>query len=326
MERVNNKKVLYNVLLKYKTLIAFLVLFAIASIVYDGFLTSVNMFNFLRQSSFEGILAISMTYVILTGCVDLSVGAITALSCVLTACFINILGENVPFFVPLVIVLAIGAVFGLLNGVLVARLKIPAFIATFAVMMIARGINYVISDSKPVSIKYLSSAFVGITTKSFLFIPVPAWILIIFVIISALISKYSGYGRKIYAVGGNSESAFMMGVNETRIRISVFLINGISSGFVGYLLASRLQTGMSTACNGWEMNAIAAVAVGGTQLAGGRGSFWGTLIGVYLIQTISSMINLQGNLDAWWQTIITGMILLAVAVVQVKLDNKKIKL
>jgi ribose transport system permease protein len=300
-------------------LLMVIALFILASIVYDRFLTVSNLTNLIRQASMMGLIALGMTFVILTGGIDLSVGSMLALAGLLAAYFSK--GSFiVAFFLPLLI----GSAFGLVNGLIITKMNIIPMIATLAMQMGIRGIAYIISDVKTfsvdpngVSLRYLGQGY-------FLGIPIPAIIFILCFIASVIIANKTPFGRSVYAVGGNATAARLMGLKVKKTTTICYVISGGLSALAGVILAGRLGAGQAVAGMGWEMNAIAAVAIGGTYFTGGKGKFSGTFIAVIFMYLLSNIVNLQGNINAWWQQIITGFMLLVVVVIHSLTKKKKI--
>jgi ribose transport system permease protein len=313
-----NFKIPIKILKNQGALVAFILLFVFASLKYDRFLTFINFSNISRQVSMIGLVAVGMTFVIITGGIDLSVGSILAVAGVLAANFSssNIL---IAIFVPVLV----SAVFGFINGVVITKMKIVPFIATLAMMMAARGIAYISTGEESVRVEQLSSTFTQLARGFILGIPIPTIIFIVVVVIAAFLSKYSKFGRQVYAVGGNEEAAKMMGLNVDRVKTLAYTISGALSGLAGVILTSRLGAGQPVAGEGWELTAIASTVIGGTLLSGGVGKFSGTFFGVLIIGTIRNIINMQGNINTWWQNIIMGAILLIVVVVQSQVTKTK---
>lgn len=299
-------------------LITFALLFLVASIRYEEFLSILNISNVLRQVSMIGLIAVGMTFVILIGGIDLSVGSIVAVAGVLAA---NLSGTNVvlAILVPVIV----GIILGFINGFIVTKMKVAPFIATLAMMMGARGIAYISTGEVSVRVNKLSSGFTELARGYVFGIPIPALIFIAVVIIAAFVSKYTSFGRHIYAVGGNEEAAKMMGLDVHRIKILAYTINGMLSAFAGVILTSRLGAGQPVAGEGWEMTVIASVVIGGTLLSGGVGKFSGTFFGVLIIGMLTNIFNMQGNINTWWQNVMMGVLLLVVVIVQSQITSKK---
>lgn len=301
-------------------IVAFIVLVIIASIRYSEFMTYGNITNVLRQSSMIGLISIGMTFVILTGGIDLSVGAMVAFCGVLVAMM-----SGAGLFVMILIPVFICTVLGVVNGLIVTKMKIAPFIATLGMMMAIRGMNLVLTNGVSVRVSEdVIDTYQVIARNFFLGIPIPVWIVIITLLAAMYISKYTKYGRHIYAVGGNEEASVMMGLNVDWVKIRAYMFSGLLAGIAGVIFAARLGAGQPVGCDGWEMTAIAATAIGGTQLNGGKGKVFGTIIGVLIIGIITNILNLQGNVNSWWQGIITGLLLLSVVIIQSQAIRDKI--
>jgi len=286
---------------------------------HKTFLTQTNIFNVLRQSSSNLMLACGMTMVIILGGIDLSVGSIIAMSGVFAAG--AVVWGGMPEIVGILIGILSGLLFGLFNGFIIAKTKIPPFIVTLASMNIAKGIAQVFSGGKPIRCmtdpwKFLGAGYVG---------PIPTPVITMFVvfIIAVILLNNTKIGRHIYAVGGNDTAAKYSGINTAKVKFVVFAFSGVMAGLAGVTIASRLYSGTCTSGDGAEMDAIAAVVVGGTSMAGGSGKLGGTLIGVLIIGILNNGLNLMG-INSNWQYIVKGaVILLAVYVDFLRSTAKK---
>ena len=272
---------------------------------HNTFLTRTNIFNVLRQSASNLMLACGMTMVIILGGIDLSVGSIIAMSGVFAAG--AVVWGGMPEIVGIVIGILSGLVFGLFNGFIIANTKIPPFIVTLASMNIAKGIAQVYSGGKPIRCmtdpwKFLGAGYVGP-------IPTPVITMFIVFIIAVLLLNHTKIGRHIYAVGGNDTAAAFSGINIAKVKFVVFAFSGCMAGLAGVTIASRLYSGTCTSGDGAEMDAIAAVVVGGTSMAGGSGKLGGTLIGVLIIGILNNGLNLMG-INSNWQYIVKGVVIL----------------
>ena len=281
------------------------------------FLTPKNMFNILRQNASNLFLATGMTMVIILGGIDLSVGSVIALSGVVAAgCVVNF---GLPEAVGFIAAIAVGALVGLFNGFIICKTDIPPFIVTLASMNITKGIALVLTGGAPIRcmeplFKWPGAGYIGP-------FPVPAVLMIIIFIIAVFMVNKTQLGRHIYAVGGNAQAAKFSGINVEKVKFIVYTYTGIMAGIAGVIIASRLYSGQPTAGDGAEMDAIAAVVVGGTSMSGGSGTLGGTLIGVLIIGILNNGLNLMG-VDSNWQYIVKGLvILLAVYVDWIR--NKK---
>lgn len=299
---------------KRSALLALVIIFILATIRYDRFFTGANLYNLLRQNSMIGLIAVAMTMVILTGGIDLSVGAICSMISVMSAFLSFTENPFIIIFVPLII----GTLFGFINGTVIAKMGVAPIISSLGVQLIARGISLVMTSGETMHIQGSAKQWLpGIAKIAVGPFPLIFLIFLAFAIIFIYVLAFSKFGRQIYAVGGNEEAARMMGVRVDYIKIAVYTISGFASALAGLILVSRAGTGQPVACNGWEMDAIAAVAIGGTSLAGGSGKIETTIYGVFILAIIGNIINLQGNVNAWWQQIITGLLLIIVLMVQV---------
>ena len=271
----------------------------------QSFPTQRNVFNVLRQISTNMLLACGMTMVIILGGIDLSVGSIIALTGVLAAGCVS--RYNLPIPVAFSVGILIGVVFGIFNGVVVSKTTIPPFIVTLATMNIARGLSGVYTGGSPVRVvskawQWLGAGYIGP-------FPVPGIIMIIVFIISLLILNNTKMGRHIYAVGGNTVAAQFSGIKVSNVKFFVYLYSGLMAGIAGVILASRMYSGQPTAGEGAEMDAIAAVVVGGTSMSGGSGKLGGTLIGALIIGVLNNGLNLM-NVNSFWQTVLKGVVIL----------------
>lgn len=298
---------------KNGALFAMLLMLLVASLAYEEFFTLYNITNVLRQNTMMGLIALGMTFVILTGGIDLSVGSIVALAAVMTAKLSN---ESTEFWAILIpIILGLGV--GLLNGVLITGLNIVPFIATLAVQMAVRG--YVLIFTNELSIPLNpDSQCISYLGRGYLFdvLPVPVLIFAVMAAVLLIISKRSSFGRSIFAIGGNVEAAKMMGLKVKTGTALAYIITGLLTGISGVILAGRLAAGQPMSGNGWEMDIVASVAIGGTLLSGGVGGVDKTIYGVIIIGLIKNIINLQGDVSSYWQKIIMGAILLIVIILQ----------
>lgn len=291
---------------KYGVYIALLVLIVVMTIASPSFLNITNIFNILKQNAVYGVLAVGMTFVIVTGGIDLSVGSIVAI----TACFATKLaqdGTTLPVGVAMLVGLLVGLACGVFSGFFIAYTGVPAFIATLATQQIARGIVYVFTDGRPItgvsdSYKYIGSASWGV-------IPVMVVIYAAFLVVGTFLLKYSKYGRHVYAVGGNKRAALVSGINVKRTEFLVYVICGICAAVGGLMLSSRVQTGQPAGGEGYEMEAITAAVIGGASLSGGKGTIFGSFIGLLVVAILTNGLDLL-NVSSYYQEIIKGAIIL----------------
>jgi len=290
-------------------------LFVIVGVLNPDFLAPMNLLNLLRQVSINALIAFGMTFVILTGGIDLSVGAILALSSALMA------GMMVSGLDPVLAIgcaCLIGALLGAVNGAFIAKAKMAPFIATLATMTVFRGLTLVYTNGNPITGLSDSFWFQVFGRGYLLGLPVPAITVIIsFVILWCLLHK-TPFGRKTYAIGGNEKAALISGINVDRMKILIYALNGLLAALAGAILASRLDSAQPTAGTSYELDAIAAVVLGGTSLSGGRGRIVGTLIGALIIGTLNNGLNLLG-VSSFYQLVVKG----AVILLAVYIDRKK---
>jgi ribose transport system permease protein len=299
-------------------LVALLGVLIFATVRYEDFLTERNLFNVLRQNSMLGLVALGMTFVILTGGIDLSVGSLLAVAGVVAA---NLAGHGM--IAALLIAVAFTTLLGLLNGIIIDRARIQPFIVTLAMMIAARGLALAATGEESVRVDKLSEDFTWLGQGKLGPVPVPVLILVIAYGLGWLVLRHTRFGRHVYALGDNEEAARLMGLNVGRVTLGVYALSGALSGLGGVLLASRLGAGQPVAGTGWELDAIAAVVVGGTLLTGGQGGSGATLVGVLLLGIIFNVFNLEGTISSWWQWVLRGVFLLAVVVMQNSLSRRK---
>ncbi|MFB1049879.1 ribose ABC transporter permease [Paraliobacillus sp. JSM ZJ581] len=290
-------------------LIGLIVFSIFLGIVNESFLTLNNILNLLRQISVNALIAFGMTFVILTAGIDLSVGSILALGSALTA---GLLSSAMDPLLAIFLGLLIGLVLGAINGIIITKGKVAPFIATLATMTIYRGATLVYTDGRPIT--GLSDSFTfEMIGKGYVFgIPFPAIVMIIMFLILYFVLKKTVFGRKVYAIGGNEEASILSGIKADRVKIWVYSLTGMLSVLAGIIITSRLNSAQPTAGASYELDAIAAVVIGGTSLTGGRGRIIGTLIGALIIGVIDNGLNLM-NVSSFYQQIVKGgIILLAV--------------
>lgn len=303
----------YGYLSKYGIFIALLVICILLSIATPYFFTTQNILIILRQVSINGILAIGVTFVIITGGIDLSLGSVLALTGVVAAGFAH--PGTYPLVVPVILGIFTGVVIGAINGLTITLGRVAPFIVTLGMMTIARGLALVWSNGRPVT--NLSPAFNFIGGGDLLHIPVPVLLFVLVIVVSAVILKYTRTGRYIYAVGGNENAARASGIRIKRVKLFAYIFCGALAGLAGIILAARITTGQPNAGIAYELDAIAAVVIGGTSLMGGRGSIAGTVIGVLIIGVINNGLDLL-NVTSYYQQIIKGVIIISA----VLLDRK----
>lgn len=292
---------------RYGIYLAFLILCAVIAVMSPPFLRSGNLLNILRQTSINGIVAVGMTFVIITGGIDLSVGSMVALAAVLAASFAHT--GQYPLVVPILAGLMAGGLCGLTNGVLIAKRRLAPFIVTLGMMTAARGLALVYTDGRPVI--DLSKEYTNIGGGYLLGIPVPVLIFLLIVVAGMFILKFTKFGRQVYATGSNEQAARISGVQTKQKIIAVYVIAGLLSGLTGIILSSRIMAGSPVAGTGYELDAIAAVVIGGTSLKGGVGSITGTVTGVLIIGVMNNGLDLMGVSSYWQQIVKAGIIIMA---------------
>ncbi len=288
---------------------------------YDNFLGAFNILSVLRYNSMFALVSLGMCFVIMTGGIDLSVGSVAALSSVVAA-YASPHGLVPGLFAGV----TAGLLVGTLNGIIVTRLRIMPFIATLATMLAASGTALLLAQNQSVSVSY-DTAFTALGQGNLLGLPVPALIAAAAYILGSIVLNLTSTGRSVLAVGGNEDAARMMGLPVTRITFLVYLASGGCAGLAGVILAAQFGAGQPIEGIGWELFAIAAVVVGGTLLTGGAGSVGTTLAGVLLLGVLFTILNFENgkgwiSLSAYWQSVIRGLFLLAVVLLQAHLTNR----
>lgn len=276
----------------------------VISVYNPVFLSAENLINVLRSSSFIFIIGIAMTYVLIAGDFDLSVGPTLALGGILSAMAVT---AGIPLPISILLGVLIGAAIGVLNGLLVVKFNIPALIVTLGTMYIGRGLVLIITKGAP--IYPLPDDFNNIGQGEQFSIPNVVIIAVVLAVIANIILNNTKYGRSVYAVGGNRETARLSGINTDKIKISVYILTGAASALSGVLMAGRLGSAQPSAGTGYELMVIAAVIIGGTSLFGGSGTIAGTAIGALLMSVISNGMVLM-KVSAYWQNLIVGVIII----------------
>lgn len=291
----------------FGSLIALVLLIALMSALKSNFLSGTNIRNVLRIASINGLLAIGMTFVILTGGIDLSVGAIMGCAGMFSAYFAqNSMGY--PWYVGVLVGLGMGLVIGLFNGVSISYLKVPAFVGTLGAMSIAKGMTFLLTSAKPIpslnaTFKLIGGGEIGG------WLPIPIVIMAAVLIICFIILYKTRYGRYVFAVGGNLNAAHASGIDIRKITCSVYMISGILAALAGIITTARVTSGVTSTGDGYETNAIAMVVIGGTSLAGGRGRLWGTIVGILLLQCLTTGLDMLA-VNAYYQLIIKGFVVI----------------
>lgn len=304
-------------LLEQKSLIALLLLIVVVSTLSPNFFTLNNIFNILQQTSVNAIMAVGMTLVILTSGIDLSVGSLLALTGAVAA---SMVGADVNALVAVVGALALGAAIGGVTGVIIAKGKVQAFIATLVMMLLLRGVTRVYTDGSPINTGFSDNAdlfsWFGIGRP--FGIPTPIWLMMIVFLSAWYVLHHTRLGRYIYALGGNEAATRLFGISVDKIKIIVYALCGLLAALASVIEVARLSSAQPMAGNGYELDAIAAVVLGGTSLAGGKGRIMGTLIGALILGFLNNALNLLGISSNYQMIVKAVVILLAVLV-----DNKK---
>lgn len=312
---LNKAEKIHEIVDKLGPVIALVFLVIVITVLNPSFLSVNNLMNLLRQVSVNGFIAFGMTFVILTGGIDLSVGSTLALSGAITASF---LASGLNPFIAILIGLMTGAMLGAINGVLISRGGMAPFISTLATMTIYRGATLVFTDGNPITGIGESDFFNFIGRGYMLGIPFPVVLMFICYILLFVLLHKTTFGRKTYAIGGNEKASKIVGVKIDKIKILIYTISGVMASISGIILTSRLNSAQPTAGNAFEMDAIAAVVLGGTSLSGGRGRIFGTLIGAIIIGTLNNGLNLLG-VSSFYQQIVKGLVIVAA----VLMDRRK---
>lgn len=297
------------------TAILFVAVFVGGGIRYSGFLSGQVFLNLLVDNAYLIVLAVGMTFVILTGGIDLSVGAVVALSTMIVA---SLLQSGWPAAVVIPLILVLTSLLGLLVGLMVHVFKVQPFIATLAAMFLARGLCYVISQS---SISIVDPVFIalGVTRIPLggnLSITPSVIIAVVVVVIAVWVLHRTRFGRTVYALGGSEQSGLLMGLPVARTKVLVYVISGLCSGIAGVLFSLYTLSGYPLTAVGTELDAIAAVVIGGTLLAGGYGFVLGSVLGVLVLGIIQTIITFEGTLSSWWTKIFIGALLLVFIILQ----------
>ena len=289
-------------------LISLMALCLITTLMTDRFLSPLNLTNILVQSSIMAVIAMGMTFVIIGGGFDLSVGSTAALSgCI--AAMVMVKAGIVPGVLAGV---AAGAAVGLANGLIIAKLGVNPFITTLGTMVLVRGIVFIITGGAPVGDEGLPSAFLAFGSERFLGIHYLVWVPAVLLVVLSWVMHQTPYGRRIYATGGGREAAYLSGVPVERVIASTYVWCGALAGVAGVMLAARLQSGQPTAGEFYELTAIAAVVLGGAALHGGEGTLYKSIIGVFIMIVLGNSLNLL-NVDSYWQRVAVGAVIIAAA-------------
>ena len=314
---VKNSKINLSIL---QPLMALLLMIIAMTFLSDNFATSENLFNVTRQISVNLCISVGMTLVILTGGIDLSVGSILAFSGAIAGGLLKngIQLEGLDLYVGFTVLGAIlaallaGGLLGWFNGWMITRFKVPPFVATLAMLTMARGFTMLYTNGFPIT--GLGDPFTYLGTGWFLGIPMPVWISILVIVVFSVLVKKTKLGRYIYAIGGNERAALLSGIKVKKIKMIVYLLAGVLSGVGGLLVTARLDSAQPNAGAGYELDSIAAVVIGGTSLSGGKGSVMGTVIGALIIGVLNNGLVLL-NVSPFWQQVVKGLVILLAVVI-----------
>lgn len=308
---------------KSQSLIALFLLCLVISILSDKFLTTNNLWNVLRQISVNICISVGMTLIVLMAGIDLSVGSVLAFTSAVCAGLLKngIAIQSLDLFIGFTVLgsvlsaLIIGLMMGIFNGWVITKFSLPPFVATLAMLTIARGATMLYTQGIPIS--NLGSSFEFIGSGWLLGIPVPVWISTIMVLIVVFITKKTAFGRYIYAIGGNEKAAFLSGININNIKLAVYGIAGMMAAIGGVLVTSRLNSAQPNAGTSYELDSIAAVVIGGTSLSGGVGTVTGTVIGAVIIGVLNNGLVLL-NVSPFWQQVVKGLVILLAVIIDKK--------
>ncbi|UCI20982.1 ABC transporter permease [Mesorhizobium sp. B2-1-8] len=296
----------YNALFGLTLLALLVLLWVILSFSTSSFASANNISNLLRQGSMIAILAVGQTFVIITGGIDLSVGAVVGFATVIAAMLIN---AGLPVFLAILLTLLVGVAIGLFHGFGIVKMGLPPFIITLATLTSLRGIGLLMTNGNSISIN--NDAFQEFSRNSFVGIPNLFWMVLLVGIPAYVFLHHSRWGRYLFSVGSNAEASRLSGVNVQRTIFMAYTLSGLCAAFVGVLLASRIGIGNPTQAEGWELQAIASSVIGGTSLFGAVGSVHGPLLGAFILATINNGANLL-NVNAFWQRVITGALIIVI--------------
>lgn len=315
---------------KYGIFLVFIAMLIVASFLSPAFLSKTNLINVVRQMSVVGLIALGVTGVIVSAGIDLSSGSVVGLSAVVAASLAQLpdypaafyKGLQLPVFVAVLAACGVGALVGLLNGSLVAKTRIPPFIATLGTLTTIRGLAYLYTSGRPISDLTDDYNFIG--QGDFFGVPVPILILVIMAIFTHVLYSQTKFGKYIYAIGGNEQAARVSGINVAKYKMLMYVYAGLLAGLAGLVVSARIGSGQSGQGVGYELDAIAAAVIGGASLsAGGIGTVAGTVVGALIIGVLNNILDLTG-VSAYWQQIIKGCIIVgAVIIDQLKHHGSK---
>lgn len=309
---ISSNKLIQGVVAFFKQTVilwVFVALFIALSFLSPAFIKPGNLLNVAKQISINGILAVGMTIVIISGGIDLSVGSIVALSGV-CASFLAVNDNSLPLIVPIIVALAVGTLVGLLNGIGIAYGRFQPFIMTLAMMISVRGIALVMTGGMPVF--NLKDSFNSISNSSIFGIPKLVYFIVACMFIGQFILRKTVFGKWVYSIGGNEVAARFSGINVKRVKLLCYTLSGLLAGLCGLLMASRITSGNGNSAQSYELNAIAAAAIGGTSMSGGIGNIFGTIVGALIIGVIQNGLDILGVSPFYQQVLQGAIIILAV--------------
>ena len=308
-----------SIAVRYAMVIVMLLVIAYFSYRSARFSTPDNVITILVAAAPFALIALGQTLVILTGGIDLSVGSVIAVSAMAAAATAKANPGQV--WMTVLVAMAVGLLVGCINGFLVSRINVPPFIATLGTLTAASGFAYVIGGGAPIN--GLPPEFGSIANTKILGLQIPVLLMIVGIIALAVIMKRTTYGMRVYAVGGNRNAAEIAGINTKNVLFSVYAISGLLAGISGVMLASRVISGPPNLGQGYELDAIAAVVIGGASLMGGRGTIWGTALGLFMIQTLNNGLDIL-IVPAYWQKVIKGVLIVAAVAVDVWSSRRRL--
>ena len=300
------------------TYLILLAMIIVSAIISSNFLTGQNLGNLIKQNSIKGMLAIGMLLIIMTGDIDLSVCSIAGASNILVA--VALVDWSMSAGISIFLAIAVSVAMGAVNGFFIVYRKLPAFIVTLAMMTIARGFAYLWSGGRPISVS--NPVLVAIKQNEFLGLPPYVWFFVVIFVIMFIVLRFVPYGRIIKAIGSNAQAVRLAGIRVNRYRFSIYIITGFLCGLAGVCSVARIGSASPLLGEGYEMDAISMVVIGGASLSGGKGDALKTLAGIFIIGMIGNIMNLM-NVSAYWQQVIQGVIILAAIILQVQTGEKK---
>ncbi|HEX7825681.1 MAG TPA: ABC transporter permease [Mycobacterium sp.] len=310
--RLLSKEWLSGVALRYSMVIVMLLVIMYFSYRSARFSTPENLLTILVAAAPFALIALGQTLVVLTGGIDLSVGSVIAVSAMASAATAKANPGQV--WMTVLVAMVVGLAVGSVNGILVSRINVPPFIATLGTLTAGSGLAYVIGGGAPIN--GLPAEFGSIANTKIFGLQIPVLVMIIGIVVLAVVMKRTTYGMRIYAVGGNRNAAEIAGINAKNVLFSVYAFSGLLAGISGVMLASRVISGPPNLGQGYELDAIAAVVIGGASLMGGRGTVWGTVLGLFMIQTLNNGLDIL-VVPAYWQDVIKGVLIVAAVAVDV---------